>query len=157
VFSLSSSVEQLPTRSPLPTGKRNIDALLAESVLLGPGEIRYFFPDAPLLASASDLQGLGPLWALNTNRQREFRLALGEWTAVAAVRPRQVASLDQASLAVVGVSKGNSSVRTFNGSPVLMQFILDEGPLLDGRAGSSGRAHHPSAIRHPGDSVPLRG
>jgi hypothetical protein len=91
VVSLSSSVEQQPTRSSLPTGKRSIDGLLADSLLVAPAEIRFFFPDAPLLATASDLQGLGPLWALNTETSanqsgaglHRFPLALGNthWPA----------------------------------------------------------------------------
>jgi len=158
MISLSLSVQRLPTRSPKPAGRPSIDALLAESVLVAPAAIRFFFPKASLLATASDLQGLGPLWALNASQQKEFWLAMAEWTAVAAVRPWQVESLDQASLAVAGVSKGNSHVRTIGGSPVLMNFIPDGGAFQSGGFEQGTILHeigHAFGLKHPFEGNPI--
>ena len=157
MVSLIASVEQLPTRSPKPSGRRSIDALLAEQVLVAPGAIRFFFPEASLLAKATDLQGSGHRWALNASQQKEFQLALAEWTAVAAVRPRQVATLNQASMAVVGVTLGNSSVLSINGAPMLMQFIPDEGPYQTGGFERGTIMHeigHAFGLKHPFEGTP---
>ncbi len=151
--SLSELVQPLATRAATASGDRRIDAFLGEVALTPPAPLSYFFPTAAILATAvEDAIFDGPLWAIENSQQAIFRAQMAKWMAVCLIRPQEVQAIDQANMAVYGITKGNSHVTNINGSPAQMAFLKDEGPNQTGGFEMGTILHeigHAFGLKHP--------